>query len=471
MLEVLRVWARKSARNNLRREYYDGHNRLKDLRVSIPPALTGTETVAGWPAKGVDVLAARSQFEGFVTTGDDPDPLGLDAVLEDNQFRMLYAQATRSELIHSCAFITVSRGRAEVGEPDVMISLRSAEEAAATWDYRLRRVRTGVAVTEREKSEPYAPVEFVLYTSNFMVTCRKAGSEWTVVNRLVNPLGRPSIEPMVYRPSLDRPFGHSRITREVMSITDSAVRAALRTEVLMEFNTAPQKYLLGADEDAFQDGKWSAYMNKILSANRDEEGEIPTIGQFPQLSPQGAISYMNHLASRFAGATGLPVTSLGVISDNPSSAQAMETARADLVDEANALNLSNGIALGNMARMAVALRDGVSMTALPDEVRGLRARFKNPVRPSVVSQSDAIVKQVTAVPWLSESPVLLEELGYDEGQVRRLLADKRRAEGASLMDRALAAARSRQQGVTQDGESGAGLGVQGGVERVGEPGQ
>ena len=60
------------------------------------------------------------------------------------------------------------------------------------------------------------------------------------------------MEPLVYRPSLDRPFGKSRITRAVMSITDSAVREALRTEVSAEFFTTPQKYLLGADEELFE---------------------------------------------------------------------------------------------------------------------------------------------------------------------------------------------------------------------------
>jgi len=147
---------------------------------------------------------------------------------------------------------------------------------------------------------------------------------------------------------------------------------------------------------------------------------------------------MQHLASRFAGATGLPVSSLGVVSDNPSSAQAMETARVDLVDEANALNLSNGTALANVARMVVAFQKRVAISDLPDEAQQLRPRFKNPVRPSVVSQSDAIVKQVQAIPWLASSTVLLEELGYDESQIVRLLADRKRSEGGSLLDRALA---------------------------------
>ena len=438
--KILHIWAQKSTRNILRRKYYDGHNRIKDLGMSIPPSMRNVETVVGWPAKGVDVLAARSQFEGFVTTGDDQDPFGLSRVLEDNQFSLLYREATTSELIHSCAFITVANGRKEDGEPEVLVSLRSAEEAAAIWDYRHRRIKAGLAVTEREDTEPFLPLEFVLYTNSYVVTCAKTGTEWKVVDRQENFLGRPTIEPLVFRPTLDRPFGHSRITREVMSITDSAVRAALRAEVLMEFNTAPPKYLLGAEEDAFRQDKWSAYMSKILTISRDSDGDIPTIGQFPQLSPQGAILYMQHLASRFAGATGLPVSSLGVVSDNPSSAQAMETARVDLVDEANALNLSNGAALANIARMIVAFQKGVAISDLPTEAQQLRPRFKNPVRPSVVSQSDAIVKQVQAIPWLANSTVLLEELGYDESQIVRLLADKKRADGGSLLSRALAAA-------------------------------
>ncbi len=427
--QLMDVWRAKFQRNSLRRSYYDAHNRFKDLGISIPPHLKKTPTVVGWPAKAVDSLAARSMFDGFVSPGNGDDPLGLREILDANQFDSMYAQGVVSELIHCCAFITVTAGDEAAGDPPVLISLRSAEFAAALWDMRHRRIRSGMAVVDVDPTNPSIPTAITLYLADKIAQCAKQGAGWQVVSQTPNMVGRPVMEAMPFRPDESRPFGKSRISREIMSITDSAQRAALRAEVLMEFNTAPQKYLLGADGDLFEDGsRWKSYMDSILAVSRDEDDNVPSFGQLAQVSPEGAISYLQHLAARFAGATGLPVASLGIVTANPSSAQAISEARDDLVTEAQALNRVNNIALSNVARIALAVRDGVSVNELADDARHVRAKFRNPSMPSISSQSDAMVKQISALPWLANTTVALEELGYTEEQITRLLADKRRAQ-------------------------------------------
>lgn len=432
---LVQVWAATSRRNALRMKYYLGQNTLKDLGISIPPQLKNTETVIGWPAKAVDMLAARSMFDGFVSEGEGDDPLGLRPILVANQFDAAYEQAVRSELIHCSAFWTVTKGDGSLGEPEVLISMRSATFAAALWDYRKRRIRSGLAIIDVTRDYPHDPTAITMYLDDWVITCERGDSnDWRVVDRLENPLGRPLMEPMAFLPDFYRPFGRSRITREVMSITDSAQRGALRAEVLMEANTAPQKLLLGADDDAFDMEKWTAYITSFLAVTKDQDGGTPSVVQLPQLTPQGAISYMQHLAMRFAGATGVPVSSLGLVQENAASAESMWAAKDDLVTTAQSLNRGNRIALVNVARMAVALRDGVGLGELPVEALSLQARFRNPSMPSVVSQSDAMVKQISAIPWLAETEVALEELGYDESQITRLLDAKRRSEGRSVVD-------------------------------------
>lgn len=434
---LAQVWQDTASRNDLRMKYYLGKNTLKDLGISVPPQLKKTETVVGWPAKSVDMLAARSMFDGFVMPGDDQDPLGLKSLLIQNQFDAAYEQAVRSQLIHCTAFWTVTKGDVAAGEPAVLIAMRSATFASALWDHRKRRIRSGMAVIDTTRDAPHAPTMITLYLDHAVITsARNNGtSTWSVIDRQPNPLGRPNMEPMPFLPDFFRPFGRSRITREVMSITDSAQRAALRAEVLMEFNTAPQKFLLGADDDAFKRGHWDAYLSTIKGISKDEDGDTPNVLQLPQLTPDGAISYMQHLATRFAGATGVPVASLGVVQDNPSSAEAIMAAKDDLVTVAHTLNRTNQIALANVARMVTALRDGVALAELPEGSLALQARFRNPAMPSVVSQSDAMVKQISAIPWLAETDVALEELGYDESQITRLMDARRRAAPSPTLDR------------------------------------
>lgn len=430
--ELFKVWRQKLSRNYLKNKYYKGHNALKDLGIAIPPGLKYTNATIGWAAKAVDALAARSRFDGFVFV-DDTEDTGIEKVLTDNAFNTLYTQAVTSELIHSCAFLTVSKGSED--EPDVLISAYSAESAAAIWNGRKKRIEAGMTIVETDKNGE--PIWVNLYTDDAVITIRAHNNEWFAEYRL-HAQGRPLMEPLVYRPSLTRPFGKSRITRAVMSITDSAVRTALRSEVSAEFFTTPQRYLLGAPEDIFDDtSKWDTYIGALLAITQNEDGDTPEYGQLPQMTMQPHVEYMRSLAAQFAGETGIPISSLGVIHDNPSSAEAIYAAKEDLIIEAESLNDTNGNALRTIGMLTLAIMNDTTVKKLDDNLSSITPKFRNPAMPSVVSQSDAIVKQVSAMPWIGETRVALEELGYSEDQVMRLMSDKKRAEGTELINRFL----------------------------------
>ena len=98
----------KRARNRVRQNYYDQRVGLKDLGISIPPQLRNIDSVLGWPAKTVDVLADRIRFEKFISTQEsNTDPFGLNELVAQNDFQEVFAQAASSALINSCAFITL----------------------------------------------------------------------------------------------------------------------------------------------------------------------------------------------------------------------------------------------------------------------------------------------------------------------------------------------------------------------------
>ncbi len=142
------------------------------------------------------------------------------------------------------------------------------------------------------------------------------------------------------------------------------------------------------------------------------------------------------IASRFSGETSIPLGSLGVVQDNPSSAEAIYAAKEDLVIEASDAGTAFGARLKRIGQNVVMLRDG--LTEVPAELRRLEVNWQNPATPSVVSAADAVVKQVAAVPWLAESPLILKRLGYNQPEVVQLLADKRRAERQIQMRELLA---------------------------------
>jgi len=75
---------------------------------------------------------------------------------------------------------------------------------------------------------------------------------------------------------------------------------------------------------------------------------------------------------------------------------------------------------------------------MDDEVRNLATRWRNPAMPSVVSQSDAVVKQISAIPELAQTDVALEELGYSAEQIVRIRSQIKRAQAGGVLDRLLA---------------------------------
>ncbi len=433
--ELIALREAKLTNNQKRNRYYKGKNLLKSLKISIPPALENIETVVGWPQKAVDTLAVRSRFDGFNAADEEVADI-LARLVKQNSLKRQYRQIVQSELIYSCAFVTVSKGDKTKGEPEVLIQLRGAENAAAVWDSRRGRIAYGMIVDSMDKEG--RPTGYGLYTEDAVVHFYQLSDGRWDYDAQPHANGRPTMEVFAYRPTESRPFGQSRITRAVMSITDSAVREALRTEVSAEFFTSPQKYLLGADEDAFSaQTKWEAYIGNIFAVGKDEDGSTPTYGQLSQGTMQPHTDYMRSLAARFSGETNVPVSQLGVIHDNPSSAEAIYAASEPLIIEAEDLNDGNREALQNIALLAVSAALDTPIAKLTEDQADIVAVFKNPAMPSLVSQTDAMIKIASAVPEFAGTDVFWEELGFAEDTRRRIRSEIRDAQASSLVTQAL----------------------------------
>lgn len=405
------VWYQHLARNQERFAYYDGRNRLKDFGISTPPELLSVETVVGWPNKAVMSLAERSRFDGF-TAGNQELQAALDAISQRSRLRIKYRQAVESEGVHGCCFATVG-----VASNGPRIDIWDAEHAAARWDEAKGRIAYGMTVSVYDDQSVY----LTLHSEDADVTAWQVeGGPWEW-EAYPHRMGRPLMAAFAYRPTQKKPLGQSRITRAVMSITDSAVRVALGGDISFQFAVAPQKYLLGADKKAFvHKTRWEAYIGNILAVGRDGNGDIPQYGQLPQASMQQTVDYMRLLASRFSGETNVPISQLGIIHDNPSSAEAIYAASEPLIIECQDLNDGSRETLRELAQMALAAWLDVPVDELGDEWRDFTPNFANPAMPSVVSMADAAVKIASAVPGFAGTEAFWKMLGMPEDTRREI---------------------------------------------------
>lgn len=421
------TWAQKRSRNLTRTVYDEGKAALKDFGIAVPPQMQRAFTPLQWISRGVNALTGRSQFEGFVSSAGSEDAFGLAATLDENDFVSEFQMAKRSSAVHACSFLTVSSGDVQSGEPEVLILPRAADSAGATWDKRRRVLGGFLSIIDLDA---YGPTEMVMYTWERVYLMVKSSSAWRTTF-VEHRLGEVPVARLPHAPDLTRPFGHSRITRTAMGMTDAATRTLLRSEVQAEFYAADKYWLFGADVTKFVgEDKWSAVMGR-MNAIDQEVGEEIKIQRFTGSSPQPHIDQLRMFASQFADDQDLDVK--WADASNPSSADAIYAAKEDLIMKTRDQNRVWGRGGVKAMQLAVRLRDGLD--DVPDELRSLSAQFTDPAIVSPSARADAFSKLATNIVGFGESEVGMEYAGLTREQITRLQAELRRTGSSSRVER------------------------------------
>lgn len=418
----------KAYKNQLLTKYYNAHSFFRDFGISVPPQMRNLHCALGWPAKAVQGLARKHVFEGFTLEGRS-NPFDVDEILVRNNFELELVQAITSTYKHSCSFLTVTAGDRDAGEPPIVIQARSAEFATALWDQRRRELEAALVITDQKDARPTG---LLLFTREWVIRldCDDIG-RWSV-DREIHRLKRVPVEMLVYDPQLSRPFGHSRISREVRYLTDAAVRTLARTEVAAEFFASPQRYVLGVDKDNFDLEGWSAVTGRFLAVEMNEEGKNPVMGQFSQMSMDPHLSMYRQLAQNFCAATNLPMSSVGLFADNPASAEAMQAAEYALSDEAEYQWRVFRPALRRLVQDIVMLRDGLFEPPVESWRLGVKTTPARYVSPQAAS--DYIVKVASVLPQICGTNVALRRAGFTVEEIEEMQSDIAQVEVRELLE-------------------------------------
>ncbi|MBR4707916.1 MAG: phage portal protein [Pseudobutyrivibrio sp.] len=436
--ELIEVYKSHQSKNSDKEKYYNGAISLRDVNIGIalPDDLSRLELGCEWGTKAVDVLAARSMFDGFVGEAGKDNEI-LNQISKDNGLVAHYNAACKDELKFGCTFATLSADQTI----KCKIKFHSPQTAAALWDGEKNRIRCGFAiidtVEDESKKNTYVPSHINYYTDNAIFEIvRENGNSW-IAQKKPHKMGRPLMVAMIWNATSSKPFGRSRIKRTVRSLVDAHIRTIANATIGLEFATSPQKYLLGVTDDQYDaivNNKFKTYVGSLLAAtNNPETGDQPKFGQLAQGTLQPHIDMMRMLATQFAAETGLSVTDTGVINDaNPTSSDAILAQSQTLVGLAEQLNAGNGDALRTIARMALAIAENKKLDELDDSADVI-ARFKNPAMPNVASTTDAAIKIAGAREGFATTDVFLEMIGFSKADVARIKAQEQRARGLALV--------------------------------------
>jgi hypothetical protein len=434
---LIEIYMSHNAKNWEKERYYEGNIPLSEvnLGIALPQSMRRLEIGCAWGSKAVDVLAARSMFDGFVDARGYQSQ-ELANIVTDNDLITEYAKACRDELKFGCTYATLSADKT-IG---CKIRFHSPLTAAAHWNGEKGRIDYGFAVINSAPSNAsiaWEPTLVNLYTEDAVWVLEKQNGLWKATG-YTQVMGRPLMVAFRWNPTSSKPFGRSRIKEPIRRLIQGYVRTMANATIGLEFATSPQKYLLGVTDDQYDaviNDKFKQYVGSIIaSTTNPETGEKPTFGQLAQGTIQPHVDMMRLLATQFSAATGLSVTDTGVVNDaNPTSSEAIIAQTQTLIGMAEQLNQSNGDSLRIVAVMALAITNSTTMEELGEDRQNIIAHFKNPAMPSVAATADAAMKIASARQAFAQTDTFLEMIGFSQADIRRIKAEERMNQGLQIV--------------------------------------
>lgn len=440
----LRAQIRKAEpRNKLRDNLFAAKERLREVGFSVPESMMDFAAAIGWPEKAVTAATRRVRPGRIVIPRDSGLEEDVNAVFTEKAGRMAERMAIDSSGRHGCAFVFVL-----MTANGPKLTARSAREASALVDRRTLEVTAALECIDAKTD--------LLYLHGMVLRIER-GSDLKVTEVAPTPTGMVACVPYVWGQSLDRLFGRSRITRPIMDLSGMAIRTMLRAEVTAEHFSSPQRALLGARKSAFTDKEGRVRSGLEVTTGSvwgipdffdEETGEWRRahLQQLAASSQQPHLEHMRMIASQMSAESSIPINQLGIIQDNPPSAEAIRILESDLVGLVQGELGSYGAARMRTARIVAHMLGDpwmqMSAADLDGMFRGAHAAFLNPGTVTPAAASDMAQKFIAAYPDLATEDTVMELWGFDESQLQRLQEAIRRRKGANELAGILAQAKN-----------------------------
>lgn len=373
----------KVIRVKTRYQYYDMKMSVNDASSILPEEFRWLAASLGWCGKAVDCIADRIAFDRFRN-----DDFMIGEIYKLNNSDILFDDAILSSLISSCSFIYI--GWDDTRYPTLQVI--DGGSATGVIDPVTKLLSEGYAVLERDKHDkPILEAYFRPGQTDYYENGK-------LIDQVTHVAPYALLVPITYRPDAKRPFGHSRISRACMNITQDVLRTFRRMNASAEFYSFPQKYILGLSNNA-QFNKRAATISSFFAIGNDENGDKPAVGQFTAQSMAPFVETLKAYASVFAGETGLTIDDLGFTTSNPASYDAIRASHEQLRLTARKAQRTFGVGFLNAGYLAACIRDNNSYErrAFANTTAEYLPIFE-PDSAALGAAGDAILKVNQAVP-------------------------------------------------------------------------
>lgn len=441
LAELIDVHRQVDGRNRLLDLYYESEQPTPQIGVDNIPDCVDPHVRSDWARKAVTSVSERVKMDGFVFSEDYEDE-SFRRVMRLNDIDNAFNRNVASELTHGCMFATVQRQGQSVA-----VRMHTADTSAALWDVPNGRVAAGfvVANAARVSSGNVVPTQVNVHLPGRVIVIMRNGLNNWFAESYATPLDRPMMECFAFRPTGTKPFGQTRITRTVRYLVDEVERTLRYMAVSNAFYAIPMMAMTGLTDEMFDSmtsSKWTVRVGSWVLATRDNEGRTAEVQQFQGASPQPYIDAIQTYAKLFSGATGVPLNSLGIVQDNPSSAEAIAAAREDVCVAAEDCIETNRASMRNVALMAMAIIANKPVEELTDEQLSVMPHFKNPMMPSAAAAADSMSKVAGVLDGFSQTREFLAGVGFDSSDIESIRSQLKRIQGSEVVSKLLAKERT-----------------------------
>jgi hypothetical protein len=366
--------------------YYNGVKRLAALGVSIPPEMRVLEMVAGWPRLVVEALVERLTVEGFHLATNEAFAAEASLWWQANNMDVNSILAHTEALVQGQAFGIV--GPSEEGDIP-RITVHPRREVRVSFNS-IGRVSEAMRKYRAEDGSEW----YAFYEPGYTTYYGQGWGDdrWLRAGRIPTGISRVPVVPFTNRGRIDERYGQSEM-RDVMDLTDACSRSLTNLQVAQELVSMPGRYLLGAEPGSFVDGEgkpktqFEVYIGRLLLGPAGASA-----GQFPGAQLDQIINTVKLYAQMVASMTGLPNSYLGISTDNPASAEAINASADRHVKKAEQKQVMFGDSHEELMRIGYEFVHGT-----PDNgLIALETRWRNAATPTLQSTAQAVVQLVNA---------------------------------------------------------------------------
>lgn len=396
-----------------REAYYQGKQPLAFLAPEARESIGNRfgRICSNIPRLAVNSIAERLRITGF-RLDDDESTDGLWSAWQLNDLDQLAPLAHREALTLGTSYVICWAD--DSGRPQV--SCESPNQVFAAVDPLTREVVAAVKRWQLGSVDSPCGTGAMLYLPDrierWHSDASNAVSGFRLVETIPNPLG---VCPVVQLSNVDRLSGEpaSEID-DLAPLVDALNKLLADMMIASEFSGRPRRWATGVElppdlEEAGNAVNPFPEGNKMMIAESSE-------AKFGQLDSADLSSYktaVETVLSQIEAVSALPSHYLGVLSNQPASADALRAGEASLVARVEARQAVFGRAWERVANMIAAIAVGTDYRLFHSKIV-----WADPATRSVAQEADACVKLFQS--GLLPATFVLRKLGYSDDEISQI---------------------------------------------------